>query len=124
MTILRQKFLDEMQVRGFSPQSQAIYVSAVAQLARYYHRSPDHISDDELKGYLLHLIRERKLAAATVTVAVSALRCFYRHVLPRSPRRVEEGLPRMKKSILQPRVYSQEQIGRLRVRVLERRSQT
>lgn len=125
MTILRQKFLDEMQVRGFSPQSQEVYVSAVAQLARYYHRSPDHISDDELKGYLLHLIRERKLAAGTVTVAVSALRCFYRHVLHRSTRRVEEGLPRMKKSILQPRVYSQEQIGRLfRVPGMSRKHRT
>lgn len=102
-----------MQIRGFSPQTQAVYVGAVSQLARYYRRSPDHISDDEMKAYLLYLIRERKYAAGSVTVAVSALRCFYRHVLHRSTRRVEEGLPRMKKPVLRPRVYSQEQIGRL-----------
>lgn len=113
MTILRQRFLDAMQIRGFSPQTQAVYVGAVSQLARYYRRSPDHISDDEMKAYLLYLIRERKYAAGSVTVAVSALRCFYRHVLHRSTRRVEEGLPRMKKPVLRPRVYSQEQIGQL-----------
>src|ERR1035437_4279429 len=112
MTILRQKFIDEMQVRGFSPQSQEVYVNAVSQLARYYRRSPDHISDDELKAYLLHLIRERHCAASTLTVAVSALRFFYRHTLHRSTRRVEEGLPRMKKPILRPRGYK---IGRAHV---------
>jgi integrase/recombinase XerD len=113
MTILRQRFIDEMQIRGFSPQTQAVYVGAVSQLARYYRRSPDRISDDELKTYLLYLIRERKCATSTVIVAVSALRCFYRQVLHRSIRRVEEGLPRMKKPVRRPRVYSQEQIGRL-----------
>lgn len=113
MTILRQKFIDELQVRGFAPQSQEVYVDVVIRLARYYRRSPDRISDDELKAYLVHLIRERKLSAGTVIVTVSALRCFYRHALHRSTRRVEEALPRMKKPVLRPRVYSQEQIGRL-----------
>jgi len=113
MTILRQKFIDEMQIRGFSPQTQEVYVNAVSQLARHYRRSPDQISDDELKAYLLYKIRECKYAAGSVMVAVSALRCFYQHTLHRSTRRVEESLPRMKKPVLRPRVYSQEQIGRL-----------
>ena len=112
MTILRQKFIDEMQVRGFSPQTQEVYVNAVSQLARHYQRSPDRISDDELKAYLLYKIRVLRSAAGTVIVTVSALRCFYRHALHRSIRRVEEALPRMKKPVLRPRVYSQEQIGR------------
>jgi hypothetical protein len=77
MTILRQKFIDEMQVRGFSPQTQEVYVNAVSQLARHYQRSPDRISDDELKAYLLYKIRVLRSAAGTVIVTVSALRCFY-----------------------------------------------
>ena len=36
---------------------------SVTGLARFYHRSPDQIGDDEIKNYLLHLLRVKKLAA-------------------------------------------------------------
>ena len=113
MTILRQKLLDEIEVRGLSRNTEKNYVGALHRLARHYHRAPDQISDDELKHYLLHLLRERQLAASTLIVVVSALRFFYRRVLHRSTQAIEEALPRMKKPRQLPRVYSQQELSRL-----------
>ena len=113
MTILRQKLIDEIEVRGLSRNTTENYVGAVFRLARHYHRAPDQISDDELKQYLLHLLRKRQLAASTLIVVVSALRFFYQHVLQRSTQAIAEALPRMKKPRQLPRVYSQQELARL-----------
>jgi len=81
MTLLRQKLIDEIQLRGFSIHTQDSYVRSVTGLARFYHRSPDQIADDEIKAYLLHLLRIKKLAVSSLIVAVSALRFFFGLVL-------------------------------------------
>jgi site-specific recombinase XerD len=113
MTTLRQKLIDEIQLRGFSPHTQDSYVRWVAGLAQFHHRSPDQIVDDEIKAYLLHLLRIRKLAVSSIIVAVSALRFFFGQVLHRPTQVIEEALPRMKKPILRPKVYSVQELERL-----------
>ncbi len=113
MTILRQKLIDEIQLRGFSPNTQRTYVRSVTGLARFYHRSPDQIADGEIKAYLLHLLRVKKLATSTLIVAVSALRFFFRQVLHRPTEAIEQALPRMKKPILLPKVYSVQELEQL-----------
>jgi len=112
MTTLRQKLIDEIQLRGFSPHTQDSYVRWVAGLAQFHHRSPDQIVDDEIKAYLLHLLRFRKLAVSSLIVAVSALRFFFGHVLHRPTQAIEEALPRMKKPVLRPKVYSVQELER------------
>ena len=89
------------------------YVKAVERMATYCAKPPDELSDDEIKAHLLHLIRELKLAASTVNVAVSALRLFYGSVLHRSIQAVEQSLPRMRKQTKRPQIYSVEEIERL-----------
>lgn len=113
MTPLRQKLIDEIQLRGFSPHTQDSYARWVTGLARFHHRSPDQIVDDEIKAYLLHLLRIRKLAASSIIVAVSALRFFFGQVLHRPTQAIEEALPRMKKPVLRPKVYSVQELERL-----------
>ena len=113
MTTLRQKLIDEIQLRGFSNHTQDSYVRSVTGLARFYHRSPDQIVDDEIKAYLLHLLRIRKLAVSSLIVAVSALRFFFGQVLHRPTQAIEAALPRMKKPVLRPKVYSVQELERL-----------
>jgi site-specific recombinase XerD len=113
MSILRQKLIDELEVRGLSRSTEESYVGIVSMLARHYQRPPDRISDEELRAYLLHLRRDRQNGASTLIVAVSALRFFYRHVLQRPTEAIETALPRMKKPVLRPRVFSPEQVARL-----------
>jgi hypothetical protein len=40
MTPLRQRMIEDMQLRGFSARTQECYAAAVRQLAKHYHRSP------------------------------------------------------------------------------------
>lgn len=113
MTALRQKLIDELDLRGLSPHTKDNYVGAIDRLSRHYGRSPDQITDAELRQYLLRLIREQKNAHSTVNVTTSAFRFFYRQVLHRSITEVLEALPRARKQTVRPRVYSPEEIERL-----------
>lgn len=113
MTPLRQKLIDEIQLRGFSPHTKDSYLRTVTGLARYYHRSPDQIGDDEIKAYLLHRLRDEQLAASSMIVTVSGLRFFYGQVLQRPTTAIEQALPRMKKPVCRPQVYSIQELEQL-----------
>ncbi len=113
MTPLHQKLIDEIQLRGFSIHTQDSYVRCVTGLARFYHRSPDQIADDEIKAYLLHLLREKKLAVGSLIVAVSGLRFFFSNILHRPTQAIEQALPRMKKPVLRPKLNGVQELERL-----------
>ena len=70
-------------MRGYSEKTRDAYVYAVRSLAEYYHRSPDLLSDEELRSYLLYLHQDTPKAASTLNVAVSGMRFFYQRVLQR-----------------------------------------
>ena len=77
MTPLRAKFIRDLVIRGRSKNTQKAYTRCVCDLARYYRRSPELISCEEVTGWLHHLIKERQLAASSVNIAVSAVRFLY-----------------------------------------------
>lgn len=83
MTPLRKKMIRELQLHRKSPKTIEAYVTAVAQLAAHYHRSPEKISVEEIRGFLHHLIVERRLAFSSVNQKLGGIRFFYRHVLGR-----------------------------------------
>ena len=110
MNPLRQKLIDEIDLRGRSVHTRRAYVQCIARLAKFYQRSPDQLSDEEVRGYLLHLLRQEKLSASSLVVAVSALRFFYEHVLQRPPKVIEHVLPRSKTPVRRAQVYSVEEL--------------
>ena len=61
MSPLRQKFIDEMKLRNFSIRTVSSYTGAVAALSGHYLRSPDKISEQEIRQYLLFMTEERTL---------------------------------------------------------------
>lgn len=81
MTPLRQRFHNDMVLRGLAERTQVVYLDAVAAIAKYYHRSPDQISPDEIKQYLLHLINDKHLSTSTTNQAGCALRFLFRVTL-------------------------------------------
>lgn len=113
MTTLRQKLIDELTLLNYSPETTAVYVRFVAQLAGHYSCSPDRLSDEQLRAWLLHLIRERRLSASSVNAAVGALRFFFHRVLDRSIEELSSCLPRPKRRKPLPKVLSPEQVARL-----------
>lgn len=83
MTPLRQRMIEDMQLRGLSPGTQEAYVGAVRALAKYYGKAPDQLSDEELRRYFVYLTHERKLARSTCTVALCAIKFLYEYTLKR-----------------------------------------
>ena len=65
MTPLRQRMLEDMQLRGLSARTQECYVAAVRQLAEHYRRSPAQITEEDLRQYFLYLANDKKVARAT-----------------------------------------------------------
>ncbi len=93
--------------------TQEAYVRAVRDLAQHYHKSPELVTDDEIKDYLAHLMQARHLSPSSVNVAVSGMRCFYDLVFKRECEHLGRVLPRSVKAIRRPRVYSIEELERL-----------
>src|SRR6266481_5379915 len=62
MGILRDRMIEEMKLRNFSPATQESYVYAVSRLARYHKKSPDQLSKEDIRAFLVHLTVERKLS--------------------------------------------------------------
>ena len=113
MSKLRQQLIQELVLRGCSPRTQEAYVSGVYQLAKYYRRSPDQISDQEVRAYLLYLAQTRKLAASSRNQATSALRFFYATVLGRPVDQVVRVLPRVRQEVKRPQVFAIPELERL-----------
>ena len=55
---LRQRMIDDMRMRHFSPATQRNYIRYVKDFAAYLRRSPDQASAEELRQYLLHLTNQ------------------------------------------------------------------
>ena len=67
MGILRDPMIEEMKLRNFSPATQESYVYAVSRLAKYHHKSPDQLSKEDIRAFLVHLTVERKLSPNSLT---------------------------------------------------------
>lgn len=77
MTPLRKRMTEDLQLRGFSPSTQIAYLGAVQKLARHYRKSPEFISEQELRAYFLDLARVQRCAPGSLRVAISGVKfCF------------------------------------------------
>ena len=83
MTKLRQRMIEDMQLRGYSARTQEAYARAVRQLAEYVRRSPAEVTEEELRRYFLYLANEKKFARATTTIALCGIKFFYEQTLKR-----------------------------------------
>ena len=62
MTSLRAQFTRELTIRGRAARTIQAYLACVASLAKHYQRSPDRISDEQIREWLAHLRTARKLS--------------------------------------------------------------
>ncbi len=115
-TDLRQKFINELILRGYSPRTIDCYVGWVYDLARYHHQSPDTLVNDQIKAYLVYLHTERKLRGTSIRQAVYSLRGFYRSVLGRSETELVMILPAPRIEVRRPDVYSLQEMEQLLIK--------
>jgi integrase len=69
--------LEELQLRNYAHFTIERYLAAVRSFAKYFHRSPDQMGPEQIREYLLHMVKERKSAPNTVQVHRAALKFLY-----------------------------------------------
>jgi len=111
MSELRTRMIRDMTLRGFSPRTHEAYLGAVVGLAKYYRRSPDQLTNDEVQAYLAYLIQERKRSWSTCSQAAHAFRFLY-HVTLGHPR-TDFHVPAPKQPQTLPEILSREDVWRL-----------
>ena len=112
MTRLRQRMLEDLQRRNYSPDTIRGYIRAVQQFADYFGRSPEQLGAEELRRYQLYLLHQKKLALGTVENCISALRFLYKKTLKRRDLAFDD-LPFPKQPHKLPTVLSQDEVTRL-----------
>ncbi len=65
---LQRRMIEDLQLAGMSESTQQMYVRAVRQLAEHYKKSPDKITEDELRRYFLHIKNDKKWSRAGITL--------------------------------------------------------
>ena len=111
MTPLRQRMIEDMQVRNLALHTQRAYLQYISQFARYFHKSPDLLGPAEIHAFQLYLTRDRELAASSVGVAVAAIRFLYKITLQRGWN-VDDVIPTCRRPQTLPVVMSPAEVAK------------
>jgi integrase/recombinase XerD len=111
VTQLRQKMLEELQRRNYSHRTAKTYVRIVREFAEHFHQPPDKLGPEQIRQYQAHLFQAKKLAPATVSQYVSALRFLFVKTLRRHFLAEYIPFPKSRKRL--PTVLSPEEVTRL-----------
>ena len=110
-TELRKKFEDYLILNRLAQKTQEAYLNAVTDLARHYNQSPEHLTDEQIQLYLVHLIRHRKLSWSSCNVNFSGLHCFYKRFLNRP--QSEFSIPPRPRQKKLPEILSRQEVLKL-----------
>jgi site-specific recombinase XerD len=105
MTALRRQFIEHLHSQEMSNRTQKIYVRAVRQMAEYYNLSPDRITDEQIRQYLVYLKEHKCLSEDTVMQLFCGIKLFYTQILKRPWKiHIKSPLPRSKKNYFPPKL--------------------
>jgi site-specific recombinase XerD len=111
MGAIQERMIEEMELRGMAPATKKSYLVCCRVFVAHFMKSPEQLGAEELKLFLLHLLRERKAGPSTVRVYIAALCFLYRHVM-RLPGVVDDlARPRTLKTL--PDVLDREEVWQL-----------
>ena len=91
--------LADLQLSGATPRTQKTYLREAGNLAKYFNRSPAELGEEELKEYMLYLMKERHLSEGTFRFYVAALKFLYRTTLKREWAVEKIRYPRAKRKL-------------------------
>jgi len=116
---MRQRMIEEMQLRRFSERTIESYVRSVGQLAGWCWKAPHEVTDEELRDYFLYLKNQKRLARATTTIALCGIKFFIETTLKRDWTAMHIPRPRAEHKL--PVVLSREEVRAILAEVRELR---
>ena len=111
MTVLRSKFIAFLDLLNYSKATVRNYVQVIKQLATFIGHSPVKLTQDDIRNYLLHLKRVKKLEARTINLHLYAIRSFCQFMLPDTD--IMRPFTRMREPNNQPQVISRQEVEKL-----------
>ncbi|MGB6066647.1 MAG: site-specific integrase [Desulfomonilaceae bacterium] len=122
MNELIKRLTENMQLFGFSQRTQETYLYRVEKLIEYFNKTPDTITDDELREYFLYLRNTKKYSRATMTIALCGIKFFYEKTL--NKKFEVFNIVRPGRSVKLPVVLSREEVRKVlkNIRVLRHRA--
>jgi len=112
MTKLKQRMVEDLQRRNYSPATIRGYLLAIKQFADYFGKPPDRLGATHVQRFQWYLLQERKLAPVTVEIRMSALRFFFKKMLKRRDIHFDD-LPFPKVPRKLPTVLSPDEVRRM-----------
>ena len=77
MTPLRQRFIEDMQLRGLAPTTQRSYLHYVTGFAKYYNASPEKLDLEAIRQYEMYMLNEKKWSPQSVNTFISSVQFLY-----------------------------------------------
>ncbi len=74
---LRDRMKTDLELAGYSPSTSKIYLLYARKFARHHMRSPAEMGEEEMRAFLLHLVREKGVSRETYRQVRAALRFLY-----------------------------------------------
>jgi len=111
MSALRQKMVEDMQLKGLALRTQEAYVNAVLQLSRRFKKAPDSLDEEDLREYFLYLKNEKQVAESTFSIALCGIKFFFEQTLGKEWHTLQLVRPDRKKKL--PVVFSTAEVKRV-----------
>lgn len=108
---LYSRMIDDLHLAGMSERTHEAYLRAVRQLADFCQRSPEQISEAQVRRYFLYLKNDRHFAYGSLRVAFSGIKFFYTRTCRREWRTLAEMKLQNVKSL--PEVITRSQVQQL-----------
>jgi len=81
VTTMRQRMMEDLQIRNYAPATVRAYIRGVANFAKHFGKSPDQLGAEQIREYQLFLIKEKGVALPTYIQIISGLRFLYTNTL-------------------------------------------
>lgn len=116
MTELRRRMMADMKLHGLAPGTQKVYLKSVEHLARHYHRSPDQLSEQDLRDYFTDLVEKKHVPSSTLRTEIFGVKFLFDKTLQRPwpTLRFLRARPSYKLPVVLDREEAQRLIGLIR----------
>ena len=108
---LHDQMKEDLLLKAYSPHTIRNYLRCARHFARHYMRSPEEMGEQEVRDFLLHLVRKRQASPATLDMYVNALKFLYNITLKQPE--VVKGISHPKRPNTLPVILSPEEVLRL-----------
>lgn len=111
METYKEQMQRDMVLRNLSPKTQYLYHNAARKLENHFNKPPDQLNEDDVKSFLVSIVRDKKLSQSSLKIAYSALRFLYATTLGKAW--VIDRIPYPKTTKAIPKILGKEEIQKI-----------